>query len=135
MAFQYRSSRSSNFLVFHISGSISWRLATFQLLIFVSTTSSSFGVKCSSWLLIIFLIGLSVTFDDFLGIFLKCSFHMWIRSSWLANFSLVLEVLFLLLISFTVCHPIRACISSTEFLVLLICILSVLYLFFLECFT
>ena len=46
---------------------------------------------------LIFVIGLSVSLGDFSNRFLKCSFHMCIRSSWL-------EVLFLLLTSFAVCH-------------------------------
>ena len=49
----------------------------------------------SSLLLTIFVRGLSVTFGEFPRRFLKCSFHIRIRSS----FSLALEVLFLLLTS------------------------------------
>ena len=67
-----------------------------------------------------FVIGLSLTLGDFPKRFLKCSFHMCIRSSWLAVFSLVLEMHFLLRTSFTVCHAIRDSLSSTEFLILLI---------------
>ena len=70
------------------------------------TTSSSSCVNCpcfiSGWLLIIFVIGLSDILGGFPSKFLKCSFYMCIRSSWLAAFSLSLNVLFLLLTSFTV---------------------------------
>ena len=72
----------------------------------------------SCWLSIIFVIGLSVTLGDFPSCFLKSSFHICIHSSWLAAFSLTLEVLFPLLTSFTVCHVIRDYLSSTEFLTL-----------------
>ena len=110
MALQNRSCKTSNSLVFHTSGDISLRLATFLLLIFVSTTLSS-CVNCPSlmscWLSIIFVIGLSVTLGDFPSRFLKCSFHICTRSSWLAAFILALEELFLLLTSFTVCPVIR----------------------------
>ena len=101
-ALQYRSSMSSNFLVFHTSGDISSSPAAFLFLIFLSTTSSCPWVNylslTSNWLLI-FVIGLSVTLRDF-HIFLKCSFHMCIRSSWLAAFNLALGVLFLSLTQF-----------------------------------
>ena len=73
------------------------------LLIFVITTLNSSWVNCprlmSYWLFIIFVICLSVTFRDFPSKFLKCSFHIWIHSSWLADFSFSLEILFLLLTS------------------------------------
>ena len=88
---------SSNFLVFHTFGGISSRPATFLFLIFVSITSSSPWVNClslmSCWILIIFMIGLSVTLGDFPSRLVKCSFHTCIRSSGLAAFSLALEVL------------------------------------------
>ena len=74
----------------------------------------------SSWLLIIFLLGLSVTLGYFPSKFLKCSFHTCICSSWLAAFSLAMEVLFLLLTRFTIYHTIWDCLSLTEFLILLI---------------
>ena len=45
---------------------------------------------------------------------------MCIHSSWLGAFNLALEVLFLLLPSFTVCYVIQFYLSSTEFLILLI---------------
>ena len=73
----------------------------------------------SSWLLIIFVIILSVTFGEFPSRFLKYSFYMCIHSSCLAAFSLALEV-FLLLTSFTVYHAIRDYLSSIKFLILLI---------------
>ena len=113
-----------NFLIFHTSGGISSRPAAFLFLIFVSTTSSSSWINCPSlisyWLLIIFIIDLSVTLGDFLSRFLKCSFHISIHSSGLAAFSLALNVFFLLLTLFTVCHVIWDCLSSTESLILLI---------------
>ena len=74
----------------------------------------------SGWLLITFVIGLSVTLGDFQSRFSKCSFYMCIRFSWLAAFSLALGELFLFLTPITVCHAIRDCQSSTEFLILLI---------------
>ena len=74
----------------------------------------------SSWLLIIFMIGLSVTLEEFPRRILKCSFPIYIHSLWLAAFSFALEVFFLLLTFNTVCHAIRDCLSSTEFLILLI---------------
>ena len=121
MALQYQSSMSSNSLVFH---------ASFLFKIFLGT-ESSYCINCpslmSSWLLIILMIGLSITFRGFLSKFLKCCFHMCIHSSWLAAFSLALAVLFLLLTSFTICHAIINWLSSTESLILLIwfCMYSV----------
>ena len=109
---QYQSRKSSNFLVFHTSGGISLILAAFLFLIFVSIMFSSSLI--SNWLLIIF-----VTFGEFSNRFLKCSFHIYICSSWLAAFDFALEVLFILLTSFTVCHAIRDCLSFTKFLILL----------------
>ena len=70
----------------------------------------------SSLLLIIFMIGLSVSIRGFPSKFLKYSFHKCILSSWLVVFNLVLGGL----ISFTVCHAIQYCLSSTKFLILLI---------------
>ena len=123
-ALQYLSSMSSNFFVFHTSGGISSRPAAFLFLIFESTTFSSSRVNCpslmSSWLLKIFVVGSFVTLGDFPSRFLKCSFHVCIRSFWLAAFSLALGVLFLLYTSITVCHVIRDCLSSTEVLIFLI---------------
>ena len=84
----------------------------------------------SSWLLIIFGIDLSVTLGEFPSRFSKCSFHSCI-SSCLAAFSFVLNVVFLLLSSFIVCHSIRDCLSSTKFLILLIwlCMYSCSFLY------
>ena len=62
------------------------------------------------------MIGLFVTLEGFPGKLLTCSFHKCTRSTWLAAFSLVLDLLFLLLTSFTVCLTIRDCLSSTEIL-------------------
>ena len=73
---QYQSSRSSNFLVFHASDGISSRPTAFLFLIFVSTTWGSSCIICrsliSSLLLIIFVIGLSVT----LGVFQANSWNV-----------------------------------------------------------
>ena len=66
------------------------------------------------------MIDSSVTLRDFLSRFLKCSFHKCIHSSWLEAFSFALKVLFFLLASFTVCHAIRDCLSSTKFIIILI---------------
>ena len=105
--------------------------AAFLFLIFLSNKSSSSCVNCpslmSSWLLIIFVIGLSVTFRGFPSKLSKYCFHRCIRSSWLADFSLALAGLFLLLTSFTVCNAILDYLSSIESLILLIwfCIYSV----------
>ena len=118
-ALQNRSSKSSNFFVIHTSRGTLSRLAAFLLLIFVSTTLSSSSVNytswMSSWLFIIFGIGLSVTLWEFPSRFLKYYFPIYI-CSWLAIFSFTLEVLFLLLALFTVCHAISDCISLPSFL-------------------
>ena len=122
-ALQYQNSRSSNVRVFHTSDDISSRPAAFLFLIFVRTTSRSSCVNCpslrSSWSLMIFVIGSFVTLKGSPRRFVKWSLHECI-CSYLAAFSLTLEVLFLLLTSYTVCHAIRYCLSSTEFLILLI---------------
>ena len=61
-ALQHQRSRSSNFFVVHISGGISSSPAAFLFLNFVCTMLNSPWVKCyslmSSWLLIIFVLGL-----------------------------------------------------------------------------
>ena len=130
-ALQCHGSMSSNCLVFHTSGSISSSSAAFLFLIFLNTKSSSSCVNCPSLmshcLLVILLIGLCVTFRGFPSKFSICCFHSCIRSSWLVAFNLALEVLFLLLTSFTVCHGIRDCLSSTKSLILSIwfCMYSV----------
>ena len=74
----------------------------------------------SNRLLIIFVIGLSVTLGEFSSRFLKCYLFCSIRSSWLAAFSLAIKVVFLLMTSFTVSHAIRDFLSLTEILILLI---------------
>ena len=121
---QYRRRMSSNSLVFHTSGGISSSPTAFQFLIFLSTKSSSSCVNCpslmSSWLLIIFVITSSVAFRSFPSKFWKCCYHKCIHSSSLVTFSLALTVLFLLFTLFTICHAILNCLSSTEFLILLI---------------
>ena len=113
---------SSNFNFFQTSGGIWSRLAAFLLLIFFfSTTSSSFSIKCpslmSNWLLM-FLIGLSQTSGGLPGLFFQCSFHFCILYSWLAAFNFDLEMLLLLLTSFTIYHANHDCQSSTEFLII-----------------
>ena len=121
---------SSNSLVFHTFGGI-WSPAAFLFISFPSTESSSSCVNCLSfmfsWLLMIFVIFSWVVFGSFPSKFLKCCFHRCIQSSWLVAFSLAFAVLFLLLTSFTVCHAILDCLSSTEYLILLIwfCMYSV----------
>ena len=114
----------SNSLVFHISGDISSSSAAFLFLICLSAKSSSSCVNLpclmSCWLLIIFVIVSSVTFGGFPSKFSICYFHRCIRSSWLEAFSLALAVLFLLLISFTVCHIILDFLFSTEYLIIFI---------------
>ena len=60
----------------------------------------------------------SVILGEFPSKFLKYSFHFCILSFWLAAFSFVLNVLFLPLVLFIVCHAFCDCISSTEFLIL-----------------
>ena len=92
--------------------------AAWRKLRFVLLDRSDFHMTDN--LSIIFLIGLSVTFGDFSNRFLKCSFHKCIHSSCLAVLSLALEVLFFVFRSITVCHAIQDCLSSIEFLILLI---------------
>ena len=117
-ALQCQSSLLLNCLVFHISGSISSSPAAFLFLIFLSTESSSSCVNCPSlmsyYLQIILMIGSCKTFGGFPNKFLKYCFHSCICSSWLVVFSLAFTVLFLLLTSFTLCHAILDCLSSTE---------------------
>ena len=121
-ALQFRSSMSSNCLIFHTSGGISSIPAAFLLLIFLSTESSSSWVNgpslMTNCLLIIIVIGSCVTFGGFPSKFWKCYFHWCIRSCWSVASSLALSKLFLLLTSFIVCHGILACLSSTESLIL-----------------
>ena len=114
-ALQYRSTKTSNFLVFHTSRGISLKLTAFIF----STMSRSSWVNSPSfmccWWLIIFVIGLFVTLDQFPSRFLKCSLLICIRFSWLPAFSLALEFFFLLLTSFNVCHTIRDCLFIAIF--------------------
>ena len=109
MVLQYQSSMSSNFLVFYTSGGISSSPAAFIFLIFLCTKSSSSSINCpsliSSWLLIIFVIGSSITFGGFQSKFSKCCFHRCIRSSWLVVFFLALVVLTLPSTHFVYCLP------------------------------
>ena len=121
-ALHNRRTKTLNFLVYHISGRILLRLVTFLLLIFSSLASRSSSVNCPSlmlsWLLLHFWIGLSVIWGVFLSRFLKCSFHFGSLSPLLKAFSFAPDVLFLLLTSFTICHSLRNCLFSTEFLLL-----------------
>ena len=123
-ASQCRSSISSNSLVFLNSGWISSSPAAFLFLIFLCTESSYSCVNCpslmSNWSLIIFVIGSGVSFGGFPNKFSNCCFHRYIRSSWLVAFSLAFAVLLHLLTSFTICHAILDCLSSSESLILLI---------------
>ena len=119
---QYRSSMSSNSLVFYTFEGISSNPAAFLSLVFLCSESSSSCTNCSSlmssWLLIIFVIGLCVSFRGFPCKFSKCCFHRCIRSSWLVTFCLAFAMLFLLLTSFTICHTILDSLSPTESLIL-----------------
>ena len=121
-ALQWRSSMSSNCLVFHTSGGISSSPAAFLFLIFLRTESSSSCVNGPSLmfncLLIILVIGSCVIFGGFPSKFSKCCFHSFILSYWFAALSFALAVFFLLLTSFIVCHAILDCLSSTESLIL-----------------
>ena len=105
-------------------------LLLFYFFIFLSTDSSS-CVKDPSLMLnclLIILVTVSwVTFVGFSSKFSKCCFHRCIRSRWLVAFSLSFAVLFLLPISFTVCHAILDCLSWTKSLILSIwfCVYSV----------
>ena len=92
-------SKLSDFLLFHNSGGIT-----------LSSWVKSSNLM-SIWLLIIFVIGW------FPRRFLKCSFHIYIRFSWLSAFSFAIDVLFLYFTSFPVGHAVRDCLSSTEFLI------------------
>ena len=117
---QYWNQRLWNSLVFIISGDISSSPAVSLFFIFDCPTSRSFWVNCSflmsSWSLIIFLLGSSVTLEDFPSRFLKCYFCKRICSSWLGTFSLALEVLFVLLTTF-IFPCFRGFPSSLEFLI------------------
>ena len=86
----YRSSMSSNFFVFYTSGGISSKPAAFLFFTFLSTTSSFYCINCprliSCGVLIVFVIGASVTLENFPSRFSKCCFHRCIRFSWLATY-------------------------------------------------
>ena len=101
-ALQWRSSISSNSLVFHTSGGISLGPADFLFLFFCTEKSSSrvnYPSLMSNCLLIILMFGSCVTLGRFPSKFLKCCFHRCIRSCWLVAYSLALTLLFLLLTS------------------------------------
>ena len=87
-----KSNKSTNVFAFHTSGGISSWSEAFLLLILICTTLISSWVNrpclMSSWLLIIFVIGLFVTMESFQ----VDSFQIWIHSSWLSAFSFALEV-------------------------------------------
>ena len=122
---------SSKSLVFHTSGGILFSLAAFLFLSFLSTELSSSCVNSPSLMFnclpIILVIGSCVTFGEFPSKFSKCCFHNCIRSCSLVAFSLAFTVLFLQHSSFTVCHYILDCLSSTKSLILSIwfCMYSV----------
>ena len=122
-ASHYRSSMSSILLPSILPGIFHQTQLLSYFWFFPRIKSSCSCVNCSSlkssWLLIIFVIGSSVTFGDFPSKFSKC-FHRSIRSSWLVALSLTFAVLFLLLTSFAVWHATLDCLSSTESLILLI---------------
>ena len=86
--------------------------------------SSAFFVDCPSlvysWPLVISLVGLSVISGGFPKRFLKCSFHFCSILSRLVAFNFGVNVFFLPLTSFFVCHGNRDCLLSTKFLILLI---------------
>ena len=103
-------SMSSNCLVFHTSGGISMKLVTFLLLNFPSTVSSSSSVNDLSLISRRQLI-------FFQWVYTLTMYFPQLNSSWLKAFSLALEMLFFLLISFTICHANRDCLSLTEFLI------------------
>ena len=73
------------------------------------------------------MIGSCVTSGGYPRKVSKCCFHRCIRSYWLVAYGLAFAETFLLLTSFTVCHAILDCLSSTESLILLIrfCMYSV----------
>ena len=98
------------------------KTGSFSVFNFFSTTSSSYWVTfpnlISNCLLIIYMIGLSVTLGEFPSKFLKYSFYVCIRFSWLAAFNLALGMFFLLLTSFTIYHAIRDYLFSAKSLIL-----------------
>ena len=74
---------------------------------FFRTASKFYSVKflslMSSWPLIISSVGLSVISEGFPSRFLKCFFHFWSLSSWLAAFNFATMVLFLFIVYHTNC--------------------------------
>ena len=120
-ALHFRSSMSSNCLVFHTFVGISSSPAAFLFFIFLSTESSSWvngPSLISNCLLIILVISSWVTFGGFPSKFSKCCFHKCVRSCSLLAFSLALAVIFLLFTLTIVCHTILDWLSSTESLIL-----------------
>jgi len=119
------SSMLLNFPIFHTSSGISSRPAAFLPFSFFKTSLSSSVVKSpilmSSCLSTIFWVLFSMILGAFPRSFWGWSFHFWSLSFWLVAFSFDLEVLFLSLILFTVCHANRDCLSSTDYLILFIC--------------
>ena len=85
-ALHYSRSMFSNFLVFHTPGSIFSRSANVQLLIFVSTISSSSSMNgsslMSSWRLVIYLDRFISDFREFPSRFWECSFHSLFFLDW-----------------------------------------------------
>ena len=65
-------------------------------------------------------VGIFVTSEGFTTRFLKFSFHFYILSSRLATFKFAFKTHVLLPTLFIACHAYRDCLSSTEFLILLV---------------
>ena len=104
-ALHNRRSMSSNLFAFQTSTGILSRPTDFLLLIFFNTASRPSSVNChsltSSWLLILFWIGLSIISKRFLTRFWKFSFNFRNLSSWQETFSFALVEFFIPLTSFT----------------------------------
>ena len=127
----YRRRIWLDFLVVLTSGGILSNPAAFLFSIFLITQSSSSCLNCpslmSTWSLIFFAIGSPVTYRGFPCKFSESCFQRVSFSCLLRAFSLAFKVFFLLLNSFTVCHVILDCFSSTEYQILYIwfCVNSV----------
>ena len=123
-ALKYRSSRSSNFLVFYTSVGILSKPVAFLFLTSISHTFSCSCVKCSrlmsNWLFNNFWHWFICNFGGFPVHILEMLFSH-VYSFFLdASFILPLGVLFSLNASSTLWHAIRNCLSSIEALSLLI---------------
>ena len=97
---QYWSSMPSNVLASYTSGGFFIEIGgcSISIFFFVLLSSSWVNIYCLMFrlLLIILLLGLSVTFSDIPSRCLKCSYHMCNHSSLQTAFSLPQKVLFLL---------------------------------------